>query len=88
MSGAANWRWRDADRLFEAWGHDPQLDQALASIADTPTNRLAGSTILTGARGGPLAILRRVEIGALRIVFSVALGYDDNWLAVVHLSRS
>ena len=88
MTGAANWRWRNAAALFDGWGHDPQLYQALADIADTPTDRLAGSELRTGARGAPLAILRYVEVGPRRVVFRVALGYDDNGLAVVHVSRS
>ena len=88
MNGAANWRWCNVAALFDGWGHDPQLDRALADIVDTPTYRLAGAELRTGMRGVPIAVLRYVEAGPLRIVFKVVLGLDDNELAIVHVSRS
>ena len=87
MTRRANWQWRNLDSLFDEWGHDRQLLEVLADIADTPTNRLPGSEYVADSRGTPLAILRYVESGTYRLLFEVDLGYDFNGLAIVHVTR-
>lgn len=88
MARRANWQWRKLDPLFDEWGHDPQLLEVLADIADTPTNRLPGSEYFTDPQGMPLAILRYMQSGAYRLLFEVDLGYHFNGLAIVHVTRS
>ena len=87
MARSANWRWRNLEPLFDEWGHDPQVLEALVDIADTPTNRLPGSAVWADSQGTPLAILRYTQAGAYQVVFKVALGYDFNGLAIVYVTR-
>ena len=87
MATATNWRWRNLDPLLDEWGHEPQILEALADIADTPTNRLPGSTVWADSNGTPLAILRYVQAGTYQIMFKIALGYDFNGLAIVYVTR-
>ena len=88
MTRTSNWRWRNVEAMLDEWGHDTRLIETLAKIADTPTDRLPGSSVWADPSGTPLAILRYVQTENYKLVFRVDLGYDFNGLEIVHVTRS
>lgn len=81
------WRWENLTSALEAWGFDPVLDRALATITDTPADILPGRAYETDADGTPIAAVRYVDDGEWRIVFSVALQAFENALLLMHVFR-
>ena len=88
MKRTSNWRWRNVEALLDDWGHDSRLIGTLAKIADTPADRLPGSSVWADRSGTPLAIVRYVQADTYRLVFKVDLGYDFNGLSLVLVTRS
>lgn len=82
-----NWKWEDLANKLQKWGHDPELDRALAGIADTPVDVLPGRSYRPDTDGTPIAAVRYVDDGPWRIVFMVLLRTDGNVLVLLDIYR-
>ena len=85
--GKPGWRWEGLADKLQQWGHDPELDRALASIADTPVDILPGRAYGADADGTPIAGVRYADDGGWRIFFTVLLREDANVLILMDVYR-